>query len=88
MRGRISGGRASDTDALAARATPQYSIVNRTEKCVNLWLNAMKILICADEQMLYAHTRTARRRPDRAYAYMNGLLCATTGNVGICMDAR
>jgi len=33
---------------LATRATPQYSIVNRTEKFVNLWLNVMKILICTD----------------------------------------
>jgi hypothetical protein len=46
--GEYPAGRQADPDALAARATFQYRIVNCTEKYVNLWLSRMKILICAD----------------------------------------
>jgi hypothetical protein len=44
--GGYPAGKQADKSALAARATSQYSIVNRTEKHVNLWLKVMKILIC------------------------------------------
>ena len=63
--GEYPAGRQADTNALAARATPQYSIVNRIEKSVNLWLNLMKILICTDEHMLHVTTGAANARPAR-----------------------
>ena len=63
----------------------QYSIVNRTEKYVNLWLNRMKILIYTDEHLLYAITHTTNNRTNRART--NGALRAIIA-IYVCAGYR